>query len=386
MGDTFRRWYGQISQLRSLIPSSTPFVALTAAATHHVHDVIIRSLQMDPVQSIVLSPNRINIRYSIQKVSRDIYKTFRWLLQELKLKRTALSRIIVFCRSIYTCASLYKLFITELREDSYEPYGSTSSIQNRLFAMYHARISEDDKKQILESMVKPSGNCHVVLCTTAFGMGIDVPNIRTVIHFGPPADVDDYFQESGRAGRDGIESNAILYYYPTCLIGHVSKNMIMREYCKLNDNCRRKYLLRYFMGSPSTTVVGNIPYNCCDNCTVNCNCSLECPLQYKMQQLHLDEVHVDDQVPVRVVSQVERDQLRQRLSEFRDSVMQSLHQQCEGKPLYVGLDLVCGLPSHMVDTVVNNCEFLSDSFDVEEKCLLWNWAGDVYRIIEDVLD
>ena len=305
MGDTFRRWYGQISQLRSLIPSSTPFVALTATATHHVHDVIIRSLQMDPVQSIVLSPNRINIRYSIQKVSRDIYKTFRWLLQELKLKRTALSRIIVFCRSIYTCASLYKLFITELREDSYKPYGSTPSIQNRLIAMYHARISEDDKKQILESMVKLSGNCHVVLCTTAFGMGRDVPNIRTVIHFGPPADVDDYFQESGRAGRDGIESNAILYYYPTCLIGHVSKNMM--EYCKLNDDYRRKYLLRYFMGSPSTTVVGNIPHNCCDNCTVNCNCSLECPLQYKMQQLHLDEVHVDDQVPVRVVSQVERD-------------------------------------------------------------------------------
>ena len=248
--------------------------------------------------------------------------------------------------------------------------------------MYHARISEDDKKQILESMVTPNGKCRILFCTTAFGMGIDVSNIRTIIHFGPAADVDDYFQESGGAGRDGIESNAIIYYYPTCLIGHVSKSM--REYYKLNDECRRKYLLQFFLGPTSMKVIGDLSHNCCDNCTVTCTCSLECPLQSSTQQLVLDDM--DDQVPVRVVSQVKRDELRQRLSTFRLSVLRSVRQQCEGKPLYVGMDFVCGLPSDMADTVVNNCEYLSDSFDVEEKCLLWNWASEVYRIIEDVLE
>ena len=103
-----------------------------------------------------------------------------------------------------------------MREKSYEPLGRRPENSTRLFAMYHARVSEDDKQLILQSMLNPNGICRVLFCTTAFGMGIDVPNVRTIIHFGPPSDVDDYFQESGWAGRDGIESKAVLYYYPTC--------------------------------------------------------------------------------------------------------------------------------------------------------------------------
>ncbi len=334
------------------------------------------------MESVVLSANRPNIRYSLLKVSRDVHVTFRWLLLELQVKRATLPKVIVFCRSINTCASLYKMFITELEEESYEPCGTNPSIASRLFGMYHARVAEDDKKQILESIVDPNGKCRVLFCTTAFGMGIDVANIRTVIHFGPPADVDDYFQESGRGGRDGIESNAILYHYPGCLIGHVSKSM--KDYCHLDDKCRRKELLQHLVGSIDATTIGNIPHNCCDTCTKNCTCSAECPLQTDSdQQMDLDE---PDALPVRLVSQSERDQLRLRLVKFRDMVLQSAREECEGNSLYVGLDFVCGLPSSMIDTVVDSCEFLSDSFDVEEKCLLWNWAGDIYRIIEDVLD
>ena len=66
------------------------------------------------------------------------------------------------------------MFLTELREKSYEPCGSPPSIKTRLFAMYHARIGDNDKSLI---MVKPSGNCRVLFCTTAFGMGVDVPNV-----------------------------------------------------------------------------------------------------------------------------------------------------------------------------------------------------------------
>jgi len=67
--------------------------------------------------------------------------------------------------------------------------------------------------------------------------------------------------------------------------------------------------------------------------------------------------------------------------EFRDTVLHSSHKQCEGVSVFVGDDIVCGLPSEMVDSVVDNCEFISDSFDVEEKCLVWNWASEILRII-----
>lgn len=212
-------------------------------------------------------------------------------------------------------------------------------------------------------------------------MGIDISNVRTVIHFSSIADVDDYFQESGRAGRDRIESKAVLYYYPGCLIGHVSKSM--KEYCKTEDKCRKRELLEHLIGPVDTSVLDEIRHNCCDICTVSCTCAVECPLQSSVSKSDIEE---DGEVAVREVSQSDRDRLRLRLEEFRARIHQSIKQECEGKPVYAGLDIVCGLSSIMIDTVVNTCEFLSDSFDVEEKCLLWNWAGDIFRIIEDVLD
>ncbi len=200
---------------------------LTATATVSVKDPIVRNLHMNPVKLVTKSANRRNIGFSLQRVSRVIHKTFKWLIPELKVKRNTLSRVLVFCRSIYTCATLYKMFITELQEDSYEFELNTSkpSIKARLFAMYHARVGDDDK------MMNPTGNCRVFFSINAFGMGVHVPNIRTVIRFGPPADVDDYFQESGRAGRDGLQSNAILYFYP-----HVSSSM--KNFCNIKDRCR----------------------------------------------------------------------------------------------------------------------------------------------------
>ena len=193
MGEEFRTWYGQISQIRSLLPAGTPVTALTATATQIVKDRIVHTLQMTSVRSIHLSANRANIRYTTTKVSRDIHTSFKWLVADLRMKRTALPRVIIYCRSIGTCASLYKMFITSLKENSYEPPGSHPSIKNHLFAMYHARVSDDDEKQIMDSMSDKNGICRVLFCTTAFGMGVDVPNVRTVIHFGPPRDIDDYF-------------------------------------------------------------------------------------------------------------------------------------------------------------------------------------------------
>ena len=80
------------------------------------------------------------------------------------------------------------------------------------YSMYHSQVGEEEKQQIMESMLNPDGNCRILFSTTAFGMEVDVPNSGTVIHFGEPADTANYFQECVRAGYDGKESNAILYY------------------------------------------------------------------------------------------------------------------------------------------------------------------------------
>ena len=156
----------------------------------------------------------------------------------------------------------------------------------------------------------------------------------------------------------------------------------MKEYCKVEDKCRRKELLKNFVGGIDTTVIGDVKHNCCDVCTRMCKCSPTCPVLSCVQQVELE----CEEEPVRVVAQAERDLLRTRLMEFREAVLQSASEKCGEMPVYVGLEMICGLPPSMVDSVVSNCEFISNSFDVEERCLLWNWASDVYRIIEDVLD
>ena len=148
--------------------------------------------------------------------------------------------------------------------------------------------------------------------------------IFAVIHFGPPADMDDYFQECGQAGRDGLENNAILYLYPGCLIGHVSNNM--KEYCKLENTCRRRALLQNFIGGVDTTTIGSMKHNCCDICTHECTCSVECPFQAHIQQIELNDSSDDDNDEVvHTVTQAERDILKTRLIEFRDIVLHSTH-------------------------------------------------------------
>ena len=78
---------------------------------------------------------------------------------------------------------VYYVYIVCLREKSYEPVGSDLSVANRLFAMYHARIDDSDKGEILSSLKDPNGKCRLLFCTVAFGMGVNIPDIRYIIHY-----------------------------------------------------------------------------------------------------------------------------------------------------------------------------------------------------------
>ena len=165
---------------------------------------------------VYISPDRPNIRYSVVRTSRDCTQAFQWLLHDLQQNGRETKRVLVYCQSIQTCAQLYKLFLTTLQERSYANPSLPFEISNRLFAMFHSRVDKKDKEMILDCMKDPNSACRVVFCTVAFGMGVDIANIRTIIHYGPPSDVDDYVQETGRGGRDGLECNACLYLHSGC--------------------------------------------------------------------------------------------------------------------------------------------------------------------------
>lgn len=387
MGDVFREWYGKVSQLRSLAPTNTPILALTATSTVNVQTKITQHLGMGSCTVVQGSLDRPNIRYSAVKVSRDLQIAFGWLLYELETKRTSLPRTIVFCRSIKTCASLFKLFLSHLKEKSYEPVESELCVANRLFAMYHARIDNSDKTEILSSLKDPAGKCRVLFCTVAFGMGVNIPDIRYIIHYGPPTDIDDYYQECGRAGRDGSESFAILYLFGGCTIGRISPKM--KEYCKLSKGCLRKFLLQQFSCEKIFVDDSAFKHWCCDLCAINCECStLKCAytpciaeLCEYTEQCHVNEVQVEQEE--RTITSHQCQILKEKLYEFKHSVVLIHNTDCV--PLYIGSDLACGLPDYVIDLVVVNCQFIYSVQDLEEKCLIWNYGNQIMDIIDEVM-
>ena len=388
MGEVFREWYGRLGQLRSLLPSSTPVLALTATATNDVRNKITSKLQMQGYTLIEASPDRPNIRYSVVTVKSDHMLNFGWLIDALKQYRTSLDRVVVFCRSLHTCASLYKLFAVNLREEGYEPIGSAPDVSRHLFAMYHSKIDESDKMDILTSLRNEKGVCRVLFSTIAFGMGVDIPNIRTIIHYGPSSDVDDYVQEAGRAGRDKKFSHAIIYKYPYSMVGHVSK--LMKEYVHLDKGCRRKFLMKQFTSK-------EIPYDgpkhmCCDLCTVHCQCDNPCPYNPPhAETLSLTTEHNTDSnctaIQVRQLSDQQRLVLKAKLLEFRQTILATSHDiVCTYTvPLYVGEDIACGLSENIIDSILESCNFIETVSDLEEKCLIFGYGQEILDIIESIV-
>lgn len=122
------------------------------------------------------------------------------------------------------------------------------------------------RENVLSTFTSISSVVRVVICTSSFGMGIDCPDIHRVIHWGTPEDVEQYVQETGRAGRDGNSPQAILLHR----VQH-SISDIMRSYSDNCSECRRKILFQPFLFYVSDDVSNKC--TCCDVCQRSCQCS-----------------------------------------------------------------------------------------------------------------
>ena len=240
--------------------------------------------------------------------------------------------------------------------------------------MFHSHVDDDHKTKIMESVKDPNGTCRVVFCTIAFGMGIDIPDIRTVIHYGPSSDVDDYIQEAGHAG---VPSNAILYCYPGCTLGHVSP--AMKKDATNNDTCRRLLLLQSFSGNHDTLSTNH--HRCCDICMLECSCATPCAYQPERaeyatrQQCSGDSEYV--LTPVRFPTTEQLHELEGRLHLLREEHLDN------SVPLYVGNDIASGFPMYVIDSVVSQVQYHED---LEELCFVWSYAQEIMNIIDDLFD
>ena len=149
-------------------------------------------------------------------VSRQNVETdMNSIASQLKQTTVEMPRMIIYCRSRNLCADLYQSFLHYLGETSYYPLGAPKVCINRLFGMYHANTPSHNQQVIMQSMEKADGIVRVVFATVALGMGVNFLGLNCVLHYGAPSTIEDYFQESGRAGRSGELSTSTIMWKPS---------------------------------------------------------------------------------------------------------------------------------------------------------------------------
>ena len=271
-GESFRRVFSRLSEVRSIIPSCVKVMALTATATVNTRRTVCRVLGMIQPSIVAVSPNRVNICYSVHKKDGTIEESFAPLVDELCQKRLCTPRTIVFCRSYEDVGYIYSYTTRSLGANAVEPVGAPDIARFRLVDMFTACTEKSVKDTIISNFTQKNARLRVVIATVAFGMGLDSPNIRRIIHWGAPADIESYIQETGRAGRDGEQSHAMLYYAPVNLHPWYTEES-MKLYCLNSNTCRRQLLLQDFdvddkIESPTCLC------KCCDVCAKSCRCDV----------------------------------------------------------------------------------------------------------------
>lgn len=383
----FRECYGRLAELRSLL-KPIPFVALTATASKQVQSTIIKYLAMIQYAYVGSCPDRKNIKYSVIKLrSDDINVNLKWLIDELRDHGKNSEKCIIFCRSHKTVSLCFSTVLNALKEKAHIDIdeGVRKDYKTRIIAMFHSDTDQDVKDHVIKSFSSCNGTVRVVFATIAFGMGVDCKGLTTVVHYGPPDDIDDYFQESGRAGRDTTSNcHAVLLLYPKCL----SSKLIspeMKDYCKNETNCRRAILLRKYVESFASSSISE--HNCCDICSMKCQAGL-CENEVKQSNKSKAELYLKKQNVIQnhpsslhhaVLTRETEDLVRKELEKVKLSFT-------EGNTDVNGCDVSLGFPKNVIDEVVNSLSCLT-SVDAVWKftsVLDWHICQSIFETIQQL--
>lgn len=207
-GTEFRQAFGQIGNLCSIIPGKAKILALTATATSEVLSTVKAKLNLVDTLVIGLSPDRGNIKYYVEPLPK-LEILCQLLCDGLNQLRDKFPKTLIFCCTIAECVTIYKTMRNSLGRASTEPAGYPDYHCFRLLDMYTRACSDEMKAKVLNSFMKTDGKLRLVIATMAFSMGVNCPDI---LHCGPPSNVIQYVQKTGRAGRSGIPATALLLH------------------------------------------------------------------------------------------------------------------------------------------------------------------------------
>ena len=255
-GHDFRPEYRRIRIMLDSIARNVPVIALTATATPKVRQDIVKNLNMNEESTFISSFNRENLFYEIRpKIKKD--QTIKQIIQVIKSEFRGKSGII-YVQNRKTAEDLAQVL----------------SVNDIKAGPYHAGLDPKTRSGTQDDFLME--NIDVICATIAFGMGIDKPDVRFVIHYDMPKSIENYYQETGRAGRDGLEGKCIAFYNYKDIL-RLEKFLrdkpvaeremgaqLMQEVVAYAEtaSCRRQFLLHYFGEGFEVERCGKM----CDNC------------------------------------------------------------------------------------------------------------------------
>ena len=246
--------------------SSVHIMCLTATASKSLQRDITSILGMKNPKTIAISPSKPNILYVVKKYDSP-REAFSNLVNGLQKLRVTFPRTIIYCQRMSDCGLLYRHIRESLGKKFTQPENAPDLPQFRLVDMYHSCVDEEIKASIINLFSKAT-HLRIVIATIAFGMGIDCKNVWQIVHVGPPEDIESYIQATGRAGRDGSQSIAVLMQIKG--VRTVDVDTSMKEYMS-STTCRRHQLFHDYEGY--TYNVESLCL-CCDICSQICNCTI----------------------------------------------------------------------------------------------------------------
>ena len=290
----------------------TPMLALTGTADKGTSAAISSglSLKKDKVELFV-SPNRENLRISVIKTKKsDAFENLHWIVKMIQENGLECPKTLLFCNTTKDIAEVANYLLFKLGKDAYYPHDS-KKMTDCVIGIYHSMTWQQYKERVVSSM-KGSGKKRVIIATSALSMGVNFPDVRYVVHWGPARNLLDHHQQAGRAGRDGNRSDIVVIYHGQQL-SHCEEDV--KSFVR-SDDCLRVASYRPFDGN----VKPLDPHHfCCSNCIKICacgdnGCSLPPPL------FLLKSVSPENETPERsrMLTLKDKDELRETLIELKE--------------------------------------------------------------------
>jgi hypothetical protein len=378
--------------LTSIFPK-IPFLAMTATATLQMKKDITTSLGLIDPKHIEISPDRPNIFFSsLPRPDRGddkLQPILTPLIAELKVKRLDFPLTLVY-GNLQVIGECFLFASNMMGPLQYEPVQSSKHSVNRLFTQFHAQYPEHERERIIQDLVSGQSKLRLLFVTVAFGIGVDVHDIRRIIHIGVPRTIEEYFQEAGRGGRDGLPASSTIYYNSYDLASSRNISPHMRELVTVADKCKREIILNYFGHKLANWIKPE--HTCCDFHQQKCSCD-DCVLSSAAEMLENANSSVLDPSIINVPDYMEaveerslslttkqKDLLKGYLLNYR----QFLHGY--GKSCVGSVGLSTGFSLELVDTIIAHASELTSLEEVKSKLPLFDddHASVIFEILRSI--